>query len=86
MHSVGTEPVAFQGERLTKDPIAIMPAAGVSQTMSAASRLRYAKIYPIEMNVKARDIGDVVPEDLWKLTSYYRTENMQKLAEDDWAW
>ncbi|KAF2260459.1 kinase-like protein [Lojkania enalia] len=73
VYFVGTKPVHLQGEYLTKDPIAIMPA-DVGQVMSTESRLCYAKVYPINRNVKAKDIGDVIPESLSKLMSYYRAE------------
>ena len=71
MYFVGTKPGSFQGEYLTKDPIAITPTDGY-QVMSSAARLHYAKVYLIEMNVKVKDIGDVVPEDLHNLISNYK--------------
>jgi hypothetical protein len=70
---VGTKPASFQDEYLTKDSIAIMPA-DMSQVMSTGSRLHYAKAYPIEKNVKVKEIGNVIPEDLPKLIQYYREE------------
>lgn len=61
------------GEYLVKDPIAITPA-DPTLTMQPASRLQFGKVYPIEMNVKVKDIGDVVPVDLSKLATYYAEE------------
>jgi hypothetical protein len=43
--------------------------------MDKASRLHYGKPYPIEMNVKVKDIGNVDPQDLSNLLRYYREEN-----------
>jgi len=43
--------------------------------MHEASRLHYAKVWPIETNVKARDIGDVHPEHLSDLIRNYKEEN-----------
>ncbi|KAF1967857.1 hypothetical protein BU23DRAFT_398536, partial [Bimuria novae-zelandiae CBS 107.79] len=62
----------FPGEQeagLTKHAIAVEPA-NRSIFMNFASRLHYAKVYPVEMNVKVKDIGDVVPEDMSYLIQY----------------
>lgn len=74
MYFVGTEPIALEDERLTKNCIAIKPA-NAEQTMSPLSRLNFAKVYPIEMNVKVKDLGNVVPNDLANLIKFYREEN-----------
>ncbi|KAL5371839.1 hypothetical protein DPSP01_013954 [Paraphaeosphaeria sporulosa] len=80
-HSVvylsGTAPTTFAGEMeggLCKEPIAVIPA-DVSVQMHPASRIHYAKSYPIEMNVKVKDIGDVEPAHLSLILRYYREEN-----------
>lgn len=39
------------------------------------SRLHYSKVYPIEMNVKVKEIGMVCPADLDCLIAYYNQEN-----------
>jgi hypothetical protein len=43
--------------------------------MDIASRLHYSKAWPVEMNVKVKDIGDVDPVDLGNLLRYYQEEN-----------
>ncbi|KAL1592618.1 hypothetical protein SLS60_011034 [Paraconiothyrium brasiliense] len=73
----GQKPQLLPGEYeagLTKRPIRIDPADS-SITLELASRLHYAKAYPIEMNVKVNDIGNVAPEDLQALMMYYQEEN-----------
>lgn len=45
--------------------------------MSPASRLRFGKVYPIEWNVKVKDIGMIVPEDLSKLILYWKEEDQR---------
>lgn len=64
---------------MTKDPIAVEPADS-SLTMPVSSRIRFGKTYPIEWNVKVKDIGRVVPEDLRKLITYWKEED-----DDDWG-
>lgn len=74
---IGTSPNYFQGEYeagLTKAPIRIVPANS-NLTMKPASRVHYSKSYPIEMNVKVKDIGNVAQEDLDKFIAYYNQEN-----------
>ncbi|KAF2439048.1 hypothetical protein P171DRAFT_476883 [Karstenula rhodostoma CBS 690.94] len=80
-HSVvylnGSAPVTFTGETergLNKQPICVNPV-DASVRMEPASRLHYAKAYPIETNVKVKDIGDVAAEHLSVLLRYYREEN-----------
>jgi hypothetical protein len=72
----GAHPVMYDGEALTKAPIAVRPAASEPNlVLKPASRLHYGKAYPVEMNVKVKDLGDVVPEDLTNLLAYYIQEN-----------
>ena len=59
---------------MTNEPIAIEPA-DTTLIMHAASRLRFSKTYPIEWNVKVKDIGRVIPEDMSKLISYWKAQN-----------
>ena len=80
-HSVvyvrGTNPSFFAGEYesgLTKASICIEPA-DASVRMTPQSRVHYAKSYPIEMNVKVKDIGNVASEDLPKFIEYYHQES-----------
>ena len=80
-HSVvyfeGSQPCFFEGEEergLTKKSIRVKPASP-ELSMDPASRLHYGKVYPIEMNVKVKDIGDVDPTQISLLLQYYREEN-----------
>lgn len=59
---------------MDKEPIEIVPADS-SITIDAASRLRFGKTYPIEWNVKIKDIGMVHPDHLSKLIMYWEEEN-----------
>ncbi|PSN72336.1 hypothetical protein BS50DRAFT_630385 [Corynespora cassiicola Philippines] len=71
----GTRPTLVMGETaLPKDPIAIVPA-DPNEVMHPASRVQFGKVYPIECNVKVKDIGDVAPEDMARFLLYYREEN-----------
>ncbi|KAF2251135.1 hypothetical protein BU26DRAFT_276633 [Trematosphaeria pertusa] len=82
IYFVGSSPVWLVGEHergMTKDPIAVEPADS-SLTMPVSSRIRFGKTYPIEWNVKVKDIGRVVPEDLRKLITYWKEED-----DDDWG-
>ncbi|KAF2646177.1 hypothetical protein P280DRAFT_439960 [Massarina eburnea CBS 473.64] len=78
-HSVvyveGTLPFRYPGENLVKAPIAVRPTHNEPLTLHAASRLHFGKVYPIEMNVKVKDLGKVVPQDLTNLLAYYREHN-----------
>jgi hypothetical protein len=67
-------PMLLPNEYLEKEPICIIPAeAGIR--LDSASRLHYSKAWPVEMNVKVKDIGEVDPKDLGNLLRYYRDEN-----------
>ncbi|KAF2469458.1 uncharacterized protein BDR25DRAFT_229170 [Lindgomyces ingoldianus] len=55
---------------LQKEPIGVNPA-DTSLRMHPASRIRFGKAYPIEWNVKVKDIGDVLPADRTRLWRYY---------------
>ncbi|KAF1971093.1 hypothetical protein BU23DRAFT_472056 [Bimuria novae-zelandiae CBS 107.79] len=59
---------------LIKKPICIIPANG-SIGIQTASRVHYCKAYPIEMNVKVKNIGDVAPDDLSDFIRYYQEMN-----------
>lgn len=73
VYAQGASPTYLQGEYeagMTKEPIEIIPADS-SVTIIPTSRLRLGKIYPVEWNVKVKDIGQVHPEHLSKLLMYY---------------
>ncbi|OAG03166.1 uncharacterized protein CC84DRAFT_1261782 [Paraphaeosphaeria sporulosa] len=85
IHLYGSTPTMFEGERergLDKEPICVNPA-DTSVRMDPASRLHYGKVYPIEMNVKVKDIGDVIPEQHSLLLRYYREEDGRSDSDHD---
>jgi hypothetical protein len=51
-----------------------MPPSVDQQAMNTASRVRFGKVYPIEWNVKAKDLGKVANEDMERLIAYYNEE------------
>ena len=66
IHFEGTEPQYIDGEEgnsMDKDPIRVQPT-NRNETMDPASRLRFGKTYPVEWNVKVKDIGKVHAEDM----------------------
>ncbi|KAK5094228.1 hypothetical protein LTS08_008720, partial [Lithohypha guttulata] len=66
-------PVYLTNEpRSNKRPIAVDMVDGV--TLSSASRIHLGKPYNVEWNLKVRDIGQVVPEDLEALVGYVKEE------------
>lgn len=74
MYLRGSSPTLLPGEYLEKEAICIDPI-DPSLRLEATSRLQYSKAYPVEMNIKLKDIGDVAPKDLENLIRYYREEN-----------
>ncbi|ORY18206.1 hypothetical protein BCR34DRAFT_504925 [Clohesyomyces aquaticus] len=69
----GNGPVWLAGEAenaMRKDPIKVTTVN--HETLSPASRIRFGKVYPIEMNVKVKEIGEVDAADRTKLDTYYR--------------
>jgi hypothetical protein len=82
IHMKGTTPVRFLGENgMTVEPIAVEPAEP-GLTLEAASRVRLGKLYPIEWNVKVKDIGKVIPEDMTKLVTWSRVQNPEMLGSE----
>ncbi|KAH8627026.1 hypothetical protein IG631_19044 [Alternaria alternata] len=72
----GTDPAScyLPGEYeagMVKQPIEIVPA-DASVSMRLESRIRFGKIYPIEKNVKVKDIGQVHRDHLSRLLQYWR--------------
>jgi hypothetical protein len=83
IHPVDTQPTWLPGEfhlpnRMNKEPIAIDMCTG--RTMKASSRIRFSKAWPIEMNVKVKDIGDVVARDIKNLGAYYGENRRLSIA------
>ncbi|KAH9861395.1 hypothetical protein J1614_011141 [Plenodomus biglobosus] len=58
---------------MKKDPIEVIPA-DANTALRPESRIRFGKTYPIEMNVKVKDIGQVHPEHRSKLLQYWIDE------------
>lgn len=76
---VNPEGCYFQGERergLTKEPIKVV-AADRTAYLTKESRIRFGKIYSIEWNVKVKDIGIVVNEDLGTLLEHHNYEDQR---------
>lgn len=63
-----------QGNGMDKDAIEIVPAPRGDSSMDPASRLRFGKTYPIEWNVKVKDIGQVHPRHMSRLIRYWKLE------------
>jgi hypothetical protein len=55
---------------MTKQPIEIVPVDS-SIALRSESRIRFGKMYPIEKNVKVKDIGLVHQNYLGKLLQYW---------------
>ncbi|KAI4945167.1 hypothetical protein J4E91_008144 [Alternaria rosae] len=75
----GTDPAScyIPGEYetgMTKEPIEVLPAES-SMSIRRESRIRFGKVYPIEMNVKVKDIGRVREDQIGALLSYWSQEN-----------
>jgi hypothetical protein len=58
---------------MDKDPIQVEPA-DTTLRIRPESRIRFGKTYPIEMNVKVKDIGRVFPGQLSTLLQYWTEE------------
>jgi hypothetical protein len=58
---------------MDKEPLQVEPVDGAMQ-MRPESRIRFGKTYPIEMNVKVKDIGRVHPGQLSTLLQYWNDE------------
>jgi hypothetical protein len=59
---------------MTKEPIEIVPV-DASIHIRSESRIRFGKTYPIQMNVKVKDIGKVHESHISKLLRYWIEEN-----------
>jgi hypothetical protein len=65
---------------MTKEPIEIIPVDSSIQ-LRPESRIRFSKRYPIEMNVKVKDIGRVHPNHLSLLWQYWNDEDHAQREE-----
>jgi len=75
----GTDPAScyIPGEYesgMIKEPIEVVPA-GPNERIRRESRIRFGKVYPIEMNVKVKDIGRVREDQISALISCWAQEN-----------
>lgn len=59
---------------MTKEPIEVVPAEP-NVSIRRESRIRFGKVYPIEMNVKVKHIGRVREDQISVLLSYWQQEN-----------
>jgi hypothetical protein len=59
---------------MTKRAIEIMPVDGTIR-LRQNSRIRFGKTYPIEQNVKVKDIGQVQPSHIGRLLQYWYDED-----------
>ncbi|KAF2204022.1 hypothetical protein GQ43DRAFT_438338 [Delitschia confertaspora ATCC 74209] len=76
----GTTPRYLPGETgMTIDPIAIDPAVP-GTTLTPTSRVRLGMVFPVEMNVKVRNIGMVINEDMPRLVNSSRARNPESLG------
>ncbi|KAH7112799.1 hypothetical protein B0J11DRAFT_541935 [Dendryphion nanum] len=65
----------FEGEAeagMDKKPIEIVPASA-DIMMNGASRIRFGKTYPVEWNVKVKDIGQVLKKHMRLLYKYWKS-------------
>ncbi|KAF2803224.1 uncharacterized protein BDZ99DRAFT_526598 [Mytilinidion resinicola] len=74
-YSTLQSPTLLPGETdLVKKPIGVKPSDPNQQPMNTASRIRFGKVYPIDWNVKVKDLGKVIDEDMERLLAYYTKE------------
>jgi len=62
---------------MDKEAIQIEPVAS-SIYLTSNSRIRFGKTYPIEKNVKVKDIGQVHPGHIGKLLQYWKDEDQDQ--------
>jgi hypothetical protein len=73
---VGTSSAADPGEKIIKNPIAVVPA-GPDQKLHPKSRINFDKVHSIEHNVKVMHVGRVSPESLHNLSICYHNTHFQ---------
>ena len=83
MYTGNEVPPKLKGEtKLRKDPINIIPV-NPKETLDPLSRLNLAKTYPIEHNVKVKEVGSVNATHLRKLINYW--ENLTDIPDSGTA-
>ena len=70
IYMVGTSSEAAPGEKIVKNPIAVIPA-GPDQKLHPKSRINFDKMYSVEYNVKVMDVGKVADESLHNLSLFF---------------
>lgn len=85
IYNTGRDPEScyFVGERkrgMTKKPIQVQ-ATHDDLKLPRESRIRFSKVYAIECNVKVKDLGLVVQQDLATLLSHFQ-ESDEPLQTD----
>ncbi|PVH94889.1 hypothetical protein DM02DRAFT_175430 [Periconia macrospinosa] len=74
VYAQGSNPTYIAGELeagMVREPLEVIPA-DATVVIDPYSRLRLGKTYPIEWNVKVKDIGQVHQEHLSKLLLYWK--------------
>lgn len=85
VYFAGTAPQYVKHEKgngMTKEPIQIEPT-DPNDKMDPASRLRFGKTFPVEWNVKVKDIGKVNSHHLSKLVRYWKEEESYDSEEEE---
>ena len=59
---------------MTKDAIEIIPV-DYSIRLRSNSHIRFGKTYPIEKNVKVKEVGQVHPAHIGRLLQYWKDED-----------
>ena len=79
VYTKGSLPSRFEGENgMTVDPIAVEAEYGV--TLEPASRVRLGKLFPIEWNVKVKNLGRVAPEHMGRFFTAASQRNPEVLG------
>jgi hypothetical protein len=89
VYFTGTDPEScyLDGEQergIMKEPIEVAPAE-YSLSLRKASRIQFSKTFPVDIDVKAKDIGRVIPAHLSRLVSCWESEFYNSRGGDTWA-
>ena len=57
---------------MMKDPIRVIPS-NANEKLDPMARINFGKVYPIEHNVKVKEIGQVDEESIPKLRQYFKS-------------
>ncbi len=68
----GEAPRLAPGELpLRKDPMFIKVENDSTGTIDPMSRINFAKVYTVEYNVKARNVGRILSDSIWRMDRYF---------------